>query len=151
MVKDINNLRIKSLLDTLTNNMNVNYKNLNKQYNVNLKCYLPYLKGENFDGWFSTVENKTAVEVALINNPDLFTVLETQRINRIWSSDDYKTNIHYPINTQINPIKLRLNSRYKATIDKYMLENHYFPFQIVLENAVIEYFDGPTKDIYWNC
>lgn len=146
MVKDIFKLKVISLLNTLTKSVDTPYKNLNKQYNLNLKCYLPYLKAENFDGWFSTVE------IALINNPSYFTAFPTEKTNRAWAMDsDYKNNIQYPIYTQKFPIKLRIHIKYKPAIDKYMSTEIYFPFQLVLENADIEYFDGPTKDLFWKC
>ena len=152
MVKTINRLKIISLLNTLTNSLDTPYKNLNKQYNINLKCYIPYLEAENLDGWFSTVENKTAVEVALINKPSYFKVLSTSKTNRTWILDsDYKNNLNYPLYTQQIPIKLHIHKKYQEAFDDYMRREHDFVFQIVLENAQIEYFDGPDKDILWKC
>jgi hypothetical protein len=152
MVKTINRLKIISLLNTLTNSLDTPYKNLNKQYNINLKCYIPYLEAENLDGWFSTIENRTAVEVALINKPSHFKVLSTSKSNQTWVVDsNYKTNILFPLYTRQFPIKLHIHRKYKEAIDDYMKQKSYLIFQFVLENAQIEYFDGPDKDILWRC
>jgi hypothetical protein len=152
MVKNIYKFRIHSLLNTLTNSLDAPFKNLNKQYDINLKCYVPYLLAENLDGWFSTVENKTAVEIALINNPSYYTVLSTQKTVRRWVTEgDYKTNINYPVYTQQFPIKMCIHKKYKQCIEDYMKGEICFIFQLVLENAQMEYFDGPTTDILWKC
>ena len=152
MVKTIFHLRIITLLQILTNNMNTMYNNLYRYKDINFDTYISYLKAENLDGWFSTVCNQTAVEVALINDSTYYKVLSTERTNRKMSLDtEYKENLYYPVYTQQLPIKLHIHRKYKAAIDDYMRQTHYYVFQVVLNNAQIEYFDGPDKDILWKC
>ena len=152
MVKTILYLRIISLLRTLTNSPDTPFISLNRSRHNSIKSYIPYLEAENLDGWFSTVDNRFESEVALINKPSYYKVLSTLKSNRrLILNPDYKNNIHYPIYTQQFPIKLHIHKKYKEAIDEYTSKSYDFIFQIVLENAQIEYFDGPDKDILWKC
>jgi hypothetical protein len=155
---------IRPLLNTLTKKKG---RNLNKQINSNLKCYIPYLIHENFDGWFSTIEGGTTVEIALINNLDIYDIISSELHNS--TNYEYgrfndnnntlfipaKYGDKYPIHTSVFPIKLILNYRYKPFIDSYTeqsIKNYYeFPFQIVLKNSEIEYVKKEYKNIFWDC
>ena len=152
MVKTIIRGKVISLLNTLTNSLHINGKDLNKRYNKNLECYIPYLEAENLDGWVSTIENRVEVEIALINIPENFKVLSTERIKENWSSySEYNRKKFNVIHTHQFPIKLHIHKKYKTIIEDYMRQTHYYVFQVVLNNAQIEYFDGPDKDILWKC
>jgi hypothetical protein len=151
MVERIRSLKVFHLLNVLINKLQNHVSNLDKQHNHNLKCYIPYLNAENLDGWFSSVEGKSAVEIALINNPSYFTVLSSERPKYDCRKDWFKKNFRFPIYTQKFPLKLYINIKFREEIEKYLEHEHYFPFQIVLENAHIEYFDKPIKKIMWKC
>jgi hypothetical protein len=151
MVEMIRNYQVFHLLNVLTNKSRSYVSNLDKQYDHNLQCYIPYLEAENLDGWFSSVEGKSAVEIALINRPDYFTVLSSGVPQYDCRHDWFKTNFRFPIYTQKFPIKLHINLKFKEEIEKYAHNEPFTPFQIVLENAQIEYFDKPIKKIVWSC
>jgi hypothetical protein len=152
--------RIPSLLNTLTRKRG---KNLNKQNDNNLKCYISYLNHEGFDGWFSTIEGKTGVEIALINNLDIYNNISSEILNNTNWKNSYYNNVlipakwgeKYPIYTTIYPAKLIINKIYKTFIEDYKeqsIKNGYiFPFEIVLKNADIEYVDKNIENIFWNC
>ncbi len=57
-------------------------RDLNKQYDNNLKCYVKELEKEGLNGWFSSIEGNVNVEVAVINNNALFEILGTDICNR---------------------------------------------------------------------
>lgn len=113
------------------------------------------LKKETFDGWFSYIENKGFVEIALINDKKLFEVIDTQKLNRNWSNGNNLNNKitvknwrkKYEICTIKTPIALNINKKYESMIIKYKEyeKKSNFPleyiFQVILENAIINYFD----------
>jgi hypothetical protein len=72
MISDIKDIKIYSALNDLIEHPN---KNLAKKHDYILKILEIDLKKENFDGWFSSIENKANVEVALNNNKDRYYVL----------------------------------------------------------------------------
>ena len=141
----INIRRIPSLLNTLTRKKN---RNLNKQYDTNLKCYIKYLLEEKFDGWFSSIEGKTNVEISLINNIDIYNVISSELLNED-NSDKYE------IHTIEQPIKLIINNKYKEFIERYkkqsIINNYNLTFQQVLKNADIKYIHTEIKKIHWDC
>lgn len=148
MIDDIRKFLVYSLLSSITNKT-TNRSNLNKQDDRNLKCYIPYLKAENLDGWFTSIENKSAVEVAIINNPTYYTVINSGKGE--YQIDNFKLNVNFPIYTKDYPVIININKRYKRNIEKYMDSDHEYPFQIVLENAQITYFNAAIKPIFWKC
>lgn len=159
MIGFIRGLRIFPLLQRLVNNPD---KNLAKQKNSNLNCFVKYLKEDSFDGWFSTIEGKTNVEVALINDSTLYSIIDSNKPTWDWENSYYNNNddtiipkkwgTTYPISTQ--NIKLKINLKYKLMIEKY-LENDEDPngntFQIILQNAAIEYIEGSQIFPEWKC
>jgi hypothetical protein len=152
MVKTIYRQRIISLIHIIKNSNTIVRGHLYRHKDINLDSFIPYLTAENLDGWFTTVCNQTAVDVALINDSSYYKVLSTERTNREMSLyPEYKENLYYPLYTLQFPIKLHIHKKYKAAIDDYVRMGDNFAFQIILENAQIEYFDGPDKDILWNC
>ena len=94
MIDNIINGRIFSSLTNLTNNKSLN---LSKMYNENLLCYENELKKENFDGWFSSIENKTTIEVALLNDKDVYKVLKIEKIIRKVGYNSYYNRIENQI------------------------------------------------------
>ena len=162
MIEGFKNARIYSSLNTFTKHPNLN---LAKKYDNNLICYTKELIKENFDGWFSSIENKVSVEVGLINDNNNYEVLKTEKLERNWINSSCLTGkivyknwgVKYPICTIEQPVKLKINLRYKNMIEeykkyekksKYLLETI---FQIILENAQIYYHKKNVKEIIWNC
>ena len=162
MIEGFRNARIFSSLNALTKHPNLN---LAKKYDKNLICYKEYLKKERLKGWFSSIENKTSVEVGLINDEKNYEVVKTERLIRNWRNGNcrkgkiiYKDwGDKYPICTIKQPVKLNINLRYKSMIkaykkyekkSKYLLDNI---FQIILENAKIYYHKADLDEIEWIC
>jgi hypothetical protein len=80
MVGGIVNARILPLLDTLINQPG---NNLAKQKDINLACYTRYLREEKFDGWLSTIEGKTSIEIALINDMSVYEAQSSIKLLRL--------------------------------------------------------------------
>ena len=121
--------------------------------NSNLYCFVNELKNENFDGWFTSIENKSTVEVSLINNLDLFEMIKTQELRRNWRNANNLNNIitiknwgeKYPICSIKKNIIFKLNERYKKMIEDYInygLKSD-FPYDnvlnIIFDNAEFYY------------
>jgi hypothetical protein len=158
MVSSIKGLRILPLLHLLVNTPG---KNLAKQHDSKLECFVKYLKDDSFDGWFSTIEGKTSVEVALINDPNLFTVLDSEEVIWDWTNSYYNNTDTlvskgwgntYPIVK--DKVVLNINKIYKKMIEEYM-NNTEDPdgnsFQLILKNSVIHYIDSPQEYPKWKC
>jgi hypothetical protein len=167
MIEFIKGLRIFSLLNSL---LGKEGRNMEKQNDKNLRCYIKYLDKDNFKGWFNSIEGKSTVEVALINNPSYYTILDSSVIQRRWNfSGNYKNDMYiprnlgtiYPISTEKMPVKLILNKVYKDMIDTFLkyepkYESRETIFQVVMSNAVIIYIDTKVTNnlknkIRWSC
>jgi hypothetical protein len=134
MISDIKDIKIYSALNDLIEHPN---KNLAKKHDYILKILEMDLKKENFDGWFSSIENKANVEVALNNNKDIYEIIETKLLQHNWNNGHYdEDNIILKKWGKIRisiieiPVILNINKKYK----KYK-----FIFQIILNNAIINY------------
>jgi hypothetical protein len=160
MIEDFKKARIYSALSTLTNNPNAN---LSKKHKDQLIIFSKELKKEGFNGWFSSIENKGAVEVALINDESLFEVIKSEDFINNWKNGNINCNKinlknwgrKYEICTIESPVKMNLNSRYENMIHKYMeyeieskLVNNYV-FQVILKNSIIKYHDFEYQKISW--
>lgn len=146
MVGGIRGLRIQPLLDTLIGEPS---NNLHKQYLPKQICYGRYLLKDGFDGWFSTIEGKTTVEVGLLNLFDTYSYEPSIQVTE-------DSRIRYPIATQVRPAIFHINERYRDDLTNYMrLASSASPlsytFQIILTNAIIRYHNHPFKSILWNC
>jgi len=51
------------------------------------------LNNEKFDGWFSSIENKGTIEVALINSKRIFKALDSELLVRNWRNGNINNNI----------------------------------------------------------
>ena len=154
MIEEFKKLRIFSALNTFINHPNAN---LAKRHNKELNFFSNQLKKENFDGWFSSIENKGTVEVSLINDTNLFEILKSE----LYKNNNNKLNIknwtkNYNISIIENNVILNINERYKDMIKKYIdyeiesnLINQYI-FQIILKYAEITYHNYSYKKIDWN-
>ena len=160
MVGGFNGARLLPLLDAI---IGQHGNNMVKRYDQNLACYVRHLRAEQFDGWFSTIEGKAQVEVALINEPSVYSVSPSVRIgDPNWNRDLGGPNIQrrfglrYPISLFTAPATLNLNSRFRPEIERYLEkcaqdgENMYIG-QILLTGATITYFDAPSAYVAWDC
>ena len=154
MIETIKGNRIFSSLNLFTNNKN---KNLSKTKLKNLLCYAEKIKMENLDGWFTSIENKASVEVALLNDTNLFEVIKKGRFNN--NTNNMNENKikdwgkKYKICTTYLPMKLKINIRYKEMIEKYKKSGDLkmYIFQVLLDNCNINYHKGELKNFSWKC
>jgi len=161
MVENLKKARIFSALSTLINHKN---GNLAKRHNNELNFFSNQLIKENFDGWFSSIENKGNVEVALINNNNTFEIIDSHSLINNWNNGNINNNIvkiknwgkKYKVYTVEYPIILNINERYKNMMKEYIdfeietkLTNQYI-FQMILKNAIINYHKFKYKVIDWN-
>ncbi len=162
MIKNIYKTYVYSALDVLTNTPG---NNLSKMSDRNLACYSQKLRNENFDGWFCSIENKAAVEVALLNDSRIFSYEPTEELQYNWrNSNNFNNTITlknwgstYPISTVLQPAIFNLNSRYQNMIETYIDNNTKSKFpnnhilQVILSNANIHYHDAPVVFVTWIC
>lgn len=158
MVKMIHRMKVISSLNSYLEN---GASNLAKMDYEKIKCWLPFLKKEKLDGWFSSIENKTAVEFAVLNDPSILKIIECLPITFNWSNTTYNnTNELVPKNwgttykVTTAPIRFVLNSRYKPQIEEYEKQVEKedpmgTAFSVLLKTARIEYFDAPLETIKW--
>jgi len=111
--------------------------------------FLQKLEKENLDGWLASIENRSHVEVAIINDPTIFEVISFEPLRKNWRNGnclggipEYKNwGTLYPISSKTIPIVLHLNEKYKRLIEEYIqygLKSKYpfeYAFQVILENA----------------
>ena len=120
--------------------------NLQKQDEIIIK-----LKKDNFDGWFSTIENKAYTEVALLNQEDIFEVCKTDILyKKCRNSNNLNNNIvlknwgnYYPISTNVI---LNLPISFQNKIKDYLYASEHsktpndYVFEIILKKAIINYY-----------
>jgi hypothetical protein len=157
MIENFRKTFIFSSLNKFSNHPNLN---LAKKNDNNLKLYVKELKKENFNGWFTSIENKSSIEVALINDNSLFEIIKTEEFTRNWRNGNNLNNIittknwgkKYPICSIEYPLTFKINNKFQQLLEDYIncgLKSK-FPyehvFQVILENAKIYYheskFDG---------
>jgi len=160
MVGGFNGYRVLSLLDTLIGQPG---NNLAKQRDQNLACYARHLRAEGFDGWFSTIEGKATVEVALLNSPDIFTAGESEQFHTAnWNDDRVRPDVlerfgsRFPISLVRQPATLRINERFRADIDAYLGRcsksgGCVGTVHLLLSTADIHYSTAPAAYIAWDC
>jgi hypothetical protein len=158
MVQGIRHLRIFSALGNLLDKPGTNLMRLRIE---NLSRFQPWLACEQFDGWFSTKEGKTVVEVALINNPAVYKVVECAPIQWSWNNSTISSDGSlvpkkwgdvYPI--VVPTPRMTLNARFRPQIAAYITEmTHDDPggtaFSRILEEADIRYVDAAAALIKW--
>ena len=139
MIDDINKTRIYSALNTLIDHPQAD---LIKRRNIELGEMTKHIKNNKFDGWFSSIENKCGVEIALVNNKNLF--------------ENDNSTINYEICTIRNPVILNINERFKDIIEKYISLRtnkkvyNKCAFQIILTNAILNYHKGEYQKLSWD-
>jgi len=157
MIENFRKTFIFSSLNKFSNHPNLN---LAKKNDNNLKSYVKELKKENFDGWFTSIENKSSIEVAIINDNSLFEPIKTEEFTRNWRNGNNLNNFittknwgkKYSICSIEYPLTFKINNKFQQLIEDYInygLKSK-FPyehvFQVILQNAKIYYheskFDG---------
>jgi hypothetical protein len=126
---------------------------LSNQAEKKSPAFLEKLAEEKLDGWLASIENRSHVEVAIVNDPNIFEVISFEPLRKNWRNGnclggilEYKNwGSLYPISSRSLPIVFQLNEKYKRLIEEYVrygLESKYpfeYVFQVILENARIQY------------
>ncbi len=164
MIKDFRKAHINSSLNELSNNGDY----LSKLKNTMKSCFRDYLLKEGYDGWFSSIENRTAIEVALLNKLNSYEIISKESLLNNFSNllnRNYRNNlltnkklgILYNISSIDYPLIFNINELYKEKIRKYLdycsmfgFVND-FVFQVILGNAVINYHKYNYEKIDWEC
>ncbi len=160
MIRNIRRMRIFSVLNSF---LGVENSNLEKMNYTKISGWLPYLRNENLDGWFCSIENKGTVEFAIINDPSILKITECKLIKRDWVNVNYTENMNlipkrwgtqYPISSTVLPMRFVLNRQFQAQIEAYKKEiaeddPRGTAFSVILENAIIDYIDAPVNTIRW--
>jgi hypothetical protein len=132
-------------------NNNLNY--MLKLSNNEKLDIIEKLENENFNSWFSSIENKSHIEVALINNENFYSILSFEKLTRNWRNGNNLNNIlstknwgnKYEISTLHLPVIFALNIIYKKIIEEYIeygLTSKYpyeYLLQVIFKNAIINY------------
>jgi hypothetical protein len=162
MIKDFRKMQINSSLNELLNNKDY----LSKLKNEKKECFKDYLLKEDFDGWFSSIENRTNVEVALINHNNSYEIVSVENLKNNWRNRYYNNNNTYTnknwgklykISSIEKPLIFNINERYEKKLNdyiKYGLEHNYkndFVLQVILQNAIIHYHQYKYQKIDWLC
>lgn len=154
MVNDIMQHRIISALPHIMEHPN---QNLSKMQLPVQRKMVRILKKRHYHGWFSSIENKATVEVALMNGKDLFSRTGTDKLKRAWRNGNCVNNNkivckiwgdRYKITFVERPVKMHLHRRFKKMFYRYKrLEKksrylHEYIFQKMLDHAKIKYHKG---------
>jgi len=83
--------------------------------------FLEKLWKENLDGWLASIENRSHVEVAIINDPTIFEVISFEPLRKNWRNGNYLSGIPecknwetiYPISSRTFPTIFHLNEKYR--------------------------------------
>ena len=126
---------------------------LSNQEEKKSPAFLQKLREENLDGWIASIENRSHVEVAIVNDQNIFEVISFEPLRKNWRNGNCLGGISecknwgtlYPISSRLLPVVFQLNEKYKLLIEEYIqygLESKYpfeYVFQVILENAIIEF------------
>ncbi len=126
---------------------------LSNQAEKKSTIFLEKIVKENLDGWLASIENRSHVEVAILNDPTIYEVLSFEPLRKNWRNGNClggipeckKWGTLYPISSRTIPIILHLNEKYKRLVEEYIqygLKSKYpfeYAFQVILENANIQY------------
>jgi hypothetical protein len=148
MIKEFNNDRIISSLPDIINHPKGNLAKMELEVKI-------ILEKEYFDGWFTSIENKQTVEVALLSGKNLYECIHSEKVVKAWRNgnctDNGKNVIckiwkeRYKLSFLENIIKLHVNKKYKKMFKKYKNNEkkskyiHEYIFQIILDSAHIKF------------
>ena len=105
---------------------------------------------KNLDGWLASIENRSHVEVAIMNDPTIFEVISFEPLRKNWRNGNClgggipeckNWGTLYPISSRTIPVVYF--KKYKRLIKEYIqygLESKYpfeYALQVILENATI--------------
>lgn len=163
MIKDIIQMRILSSLNDFIGKSNSNLAKMNYD---NVKKWIPYLQNESLDGWMSSIENKTAIEFAIINDSSVLKIVDCLPIQFNWSNSTINNDTYalipkswgtvYPVYSYIYPVKMHIHTRFRDKIEAYKKKIRDedplgTAFSVLLEHADITYFDSEIdKTIHWD-
>jgi len=145
----------KRIHSAFSNFFNKDKKNLSIINNNKITEFANKLNHTKLDGWFSSIEDKSGIEVALLNNKNLYECIGANNFNSNWNfiyeNNNNKSYINigkkYKICTNEEPAILIINEKFKNNIEKYkkrISSENFIPttiVEIVLYNAIILYFD----------
>ena len=120
---------------------------LSNQEEKKSPAFLQKLREENLDGWLASIENRSHVEVAIMNDPTIFEVISFEPLRKNWRNGNCLGGIPeiknwgtmYPISSRSLPIVFQLNKKYKRLIEEYIQYGSEYALQVILENAHIQY------------
>ena len=83
------------------------------------------LRQEKLDGWFSSIENRSHVEVAIANDPAIFEAGPYEPLRKNWrngnclggSETSKNWGEAYPVSSRTLPLVFHLNAQYKPLIE----------------------------------
>jgi hypothetical protein len=150
MVEDIQHNRVYSALPDIIKNSRENLSKMNISIQKKMK---KILKSEYFDGWFTSIENKPTVEIALFNDRKIFSHIQSHKMKIYWRNCNQYNNViqikewgnFYKISFIEKKMKLCIHERYKNIFEKYkknekkskFLSNYIF--QLLLDFANIKF------------
>lgn len=137
---------------------------INRRNRNNLKYINKYLKAENFDGWL-TPYDLFDVEIGLINDPDVFSVVSSTNEDdydwrRSYTSDKIFRpkywGLNYPVYIKEFPVQMNIHIYYKEIIERFIETGNNDDFEgttilILFIYAQITYHDCERKQIIWDC
>jgi hypothetical protein len=120
---------------------------LSNQEEKKSAAFLEKLEKENLNGWLASIENRSYVEVAIINDPTIFEVISFETLRKNWRNGNCLGRIPecknwgtlYQISSRSLPIVFHLNEKYKPLIEEYIRYGLEYALQVILENAKIQY------------
>jgi len=124
---------------------------LSNQEEKKSPAFLEKLVEENLDGWLASIENRSHVEVAIMNDPSIFEVISFEPLRKNWRNGNCLGGIPecknwgtlYPISSRLIPVVFQLNEKYRRLIEEYIqygIDSKYpfeYVLQIILENGII--------------
>ena len=145
----------KRIYSAFSNFFNKDKKNLLVVNKNKISEFANKLNRTKLDGWFSSIEDKIGIEIALLNNKNLYKCIQANNFNSNWNfiyeNNNNKSYINigkkYKICTIDKPAILIINEKFKNNIEKYkerISSNNFIPTtiaEIVLFNSIILYFD----------
>ena len=126
---------------------------LSNQAEKKSAAFLEKLEKENLDGWLASIENRSHVEVAILNDPAIFEAISFEPLRKNWRNGNCLGGIPecknwgtlYPISSRLIPVVFQLNEKYRRLIESYIryMQKSKYPFeyalQVILDNAHIQY------------
>jgi hypothetical protein len=132
-----------------------NKKNLSQINKTKILEFSQKLKLKKFDGWFSSIEDGSGIEVALINDKDIYELLQSNNFNSNWNIGNnlpMNLGLKYNICTTYKPLTIIINKKFKQKFEMFynIVKNKNFIvnniFEKILSNAIIIYMDDNNNE-----